>query len=200
MNLYKTFSSYNNHIWKHFSRSTMIKRFLVGASWRKRDYYSDFFSIHTDWTKQFYKSSAKYYGVKLEPVGLMNWAKKTFPVFPRNIQRETKGSVSLFSFFRNREIFYFPQRVRLQFVWCLATEWMLKYPKWSPVQFSRHCEIFFERKFSQRVPLQFFDVLKQWMLKIRKGPIWVRFGSTFGFFGYCKRILDTLKSFCYFEP
>ena len=44
--------------------------------------------------------------------------------------------------------------------------------------------------------------MEQKMLKIRKplfsAPGGRQFGPTSGFFGYCKRILDTLKSFCYF--
>ena len=41
-----------------------------------------------------------------------------------------------------------------------------------PFQFFRHYEIFFLKTFlfHQRAPLQFFDVLQQWMLKNAKGP------------------------------
>ena len=64
----------------------------------------------------------------------------------------------------------------------------------------------FRKKIHKRVPL---SKLQQWMLKNPKGSLLLprqgpssgpparQFGSTSGFFGYCKRIIDTLKSFCY---
>ena len=35
--------------------------------------------------------------------------------------------------------------------------------------------------------------------KLERVPFKRQFGRTFGIFGHCKRILDTLKSFCYFR-
>ena len=39
-----------------------------------------------------------------------------------------------------------------------------------PFQFFRHCETFFRNFFSPKGPPSIFDVLQQWMLKMRKGP------------------------------
>ena len=41
---------------------------------------------------------------------------------------------------------------------------MLKNPKGSPFQFFRYCDVF-PKKFFSKGPLQFFDVLQQWMFK-----------------------------------
>ena len=62
------------------------------------------------------------------------------------------------------------------FFWCLATHWMLRNPK--------------------ECPLSVFSALWDFF---PKGSRWARqFAPTFGFFRYCTRILDSLKSFCYF--
>ena len=60
---------------------------------------------------------------------------------------------------------------------CFATEWMLKNLKRSPLSVFRHCETL--------APL---------------GPIFLvcNFFKKFSIFDFCKRILDTWKSFCYF--
>ena len=53
----------------------------------------------------------------------------------------------------------------------------------SPFSFFRQCETFFEKKFPQKVPLQFFDVLRQngcW--KMPKGPPFSFFGIVRFFF------------------
>ena len=65
----------------------------------------------------------------------------------------------------------------------------------APFQFFRHCETFFRITFffHQKAPLQFFDVLQQWMKNIAKGsPI-----RSPKFSGTVEE--NTLKSFCYFR-
>ena len=71
-----------------------------------------------------------------------------------------------------------------------------KIPKSSPFYIFPHCDtvqkshfkIFFQKffKISQKAPFNFFSYFAR------------QFGPTLGFFGYCKRMLDTLKSFCHF--
>ena len=65
--------------------------------------------------------------------------------------------------------------------------------------FSALWDFFSRNIFPQNVPISIYDVLQQWMLKHpRRSPLLARqIASTSGFFGYCKRIFDTLKSFCY---
>ena len=58
-----------------------------------------------------------------------------------------------------------PFQLALTFMtfWSFATEWMLKNPSGSPLQFFRHCETLFKNIFHQRVPnspvLRHFEVL-----------------------------------------
>ena len=64
---------------------------------------------------------------------------------------------------------------------CFATEWMLKNLKGSPLSVFRHCETLARHSV-------LFLVCNFFKKKFEK----------FSIFDYCKRILDTWKSFCYF--
>ena len=146
------------------------------------------------------------------------------PVFPRNIPNRARPKSPPFQFFSAlRDIFFrnfffeiFSPKGPPCIFWCFATEWMLKNLKGSPLLvFFRHCEIFFPKM--KKKFLQFFHVLRQngcrktskgppfifsalWDFSAPLGPFfWVcKFFEKFSIFEYCKRILDTWKSFCYF--
>ena len=167
----------------------------------------------------------KFYKILLHQnalFGLANWTKKVFLVFPRNIPYRARPKTPPFIFFGTARLFSkkIPQMVPPAFFWCFATEWMLKNPKGSPFQFFSALWDFFPKmkifvffnffmfcdrmdvEKPQRVPPFSFSEL--WDFSEPVGPFfWVcNFFETFfqknSILEYCKRVLDTWKSFCYF--
>ena len=130
---------------------------------------------------------------------LANWTKK---IFLRNIlyRARLKGPLSVFS-----ALWLFLKKFSSKGTpwnfWCLATAWMLKNPKRSPFIFFG-IETFFAKKIPKRSPSISWCFATMDVKKSESVPLLARqgrqFGSTFGFSGYCKRILDIWKSFCYF--
>ena len=145
----------------------------------------------------------KFYKILLHQIalfGLANWTKKVFPVFPRTIPGETKGS-PLPIFFGTARLFsgnFFPKGSPFNFFAVLRQNGCWKNPKGPPFSFFRHCEIFSENKnfcfFNffmfcdrmdvekpQRVPLFSFSSL--WDFGAPHGP----------FFSKNFRFLSTIK-------
>ena len=121
---------------------------------------------------------------------------------------------------------FFPQRVPLHFFWCFATEWMLENPKgfllsvffgivrYYPenkkklFNFFMFCDRMDVEK-PQRVPPFSFSALWDVSAPGARGSeprratrsiflVEEKNFEKFSIFNYCKRILDTWKSFCYF--
>ena len=151
-------------------------------------------------------SSTKLYEIlwcQIEPFGLANWTKKVFPLFPHNIQYRARLKGPPFSFLGIVRLFFSqilfsegPPSSFLMFCDRMDVEKSQRVPPLAS-QFVPTFWVFFLMRI---IALQFFDVLQQRMLKNPKGSslLALQFCPTFGFFKYCKRILDTLKSFCYF--
>ena len=100
-----------------------------------------------------------------------------------------------FSFFRHCEIF--SPKIKKKFFSsifsCFATEWMLKNLKESPLSVFRHCETLARQGLalaSPGAPLGPIFLVCNFFKKI--------FSQKISIFEYCKRVLDTWKSFCYF--
>ena len=162
----------------------------------KRDYYSDFFFNPHELTKIVLQKFYEILWCQIELFGLANWTKK---IFPRNIlyRARLKGPLSVFfgivTFFEKK---FFPLKFLM-----LGDSLDVEKSQKVPFHFFRHWD-FFCKKIPKRSPSISWCFATMDVKKSESVPLLARqgrqFGSTFGFSGYCKRILVILKSFCYF--
>ena len=165
----------------------------------KRDYYSDFFAIHTYWRNSS-TNSYKDLWCQIEPFGLANWTTKVFSVSRRNIQYRArlKGPpfqfICIVRFFSKHFSPSCPPSILLMFDDRMDVEKSQRVL----LVLSAIWDVFEKKTFSPKGLAFIFLIFwcfSKMDVKNPKGPLLLarQFAATFDFFRYSKRIFKAFS-------